>query len=657
MPRDLSLGNGKLQINFGLDYSLRDIFFPRVGQENHTAGAQCRTGVWSNDRFAWIESPEWERTLEYEDNTLVTRVRLYRPEWDLELVFNDTVDLDRCIFLRRVTATNHAAEAQEVRLFFHYDFNIYGVEIGDTILYDPELKAMVAYKNRRYFLLNVSDEGGYGIRNWAIGITNDQGPEGTWRDAEDGHLQGNAIAQGSVDGTAALFLGTIQPGVSATGYHWLVAGQNRDEVNVLDQHVRERTPDNFIERTHGWWHAWIEKEGQDLVGLRPETLHLYKRSLLTIRTHVDDDGAIIAATDWDIIHFSRDTYAYCWPRDGALVALALDKAGYGEITRWFFNFCLRVLDPNNGFFLHKYTPRGDVASSWHPWLDEDGRPQLPVQEDETGLVLHALWHHYEQHRDIEFIKPLYRAILRVCADFLATYRDAATKLPLPSYDLWEERWGVHAFTTAAVWAGLDAAANFATLLNQGQYALEYRRAADEIRQASIDHFWDRDRGHFSRSLTPNPDGTYTPDSTLDASVLALSLFGMVEPDDPKMRATAEAIHERLWVQTPVGGLARYENDTYQSFSQDPETVPGNPWFITTLWLAQYYASVSTSRDDLKRTDDLLRWVEKNALPSGLLAEQLHPYTGDLLSVSPLTWSHAEYVTTVHMYLEVLKRLP
>ncbi len=34
-----------------------------------------------------------------------------------------------------------------------------------------------------------------------------------------------------------------------------------------------------------------------------------------------------------------------------------------------------------------------------------------------------------------------------------------------------------------------------------------------------------------------------------------------------------------------------------------------------------------------------------------MAEQLHPYTGEPLSVSPLTWSHAEYVRTVQEYIE------
>ena len=34
-----------------------------------------------------------------------------------------------------------------------------------------------------------------------------------------------------------------------------------------------------------------------------------------------------------------------------------------------------------------------------------------------------------------------------------------------------------------------------------------------------------------------------------------------------------------------------------------------------------------------------------------MAEQLHPYTGEPLSVSPLTWSHATYVRAVREYID------
>jgi glucoamylase len=36
VSRDLPIGNGSLLVTFDRNYQLRDIYYPRVGQENHT---------------------------------------------------------------------------------------------------------------------------------------------------------------------------------------------------------------------------------------------------------------------------------------------------------------------------------------------------------------------------------------------------------------------------------------------------------------------------------------------------------------------------------------------------------------------------------------------------------------------------------------------
>ena len=86
-----------------------------------------------------------------------------------------------------------------------------------------------------------------------------------------------------------------------------------------------------------------------------------------------------------------------------------------------------------------------------------------------------------------------------------------------------------------------------------------------------------------------------------------------------------------------------------------EDVTGNPWFICTLWLAEYYIAIAKSADELKPALDILKWTAQRALPSGVLAEQIDPLTGAPISVSPLTWSHSTFVATVHSYLAKLKR--
>jgi GH15 family glucan-1,4-alpha-glucosidase len=73
-------------------------------------------------------------------------------------------------------------------------------------------------------------------------------------------------------------------------------------------------------------------------------------------------------------------------------------------------------------------------------------------------------------------------------------------------------------------------------------------------------------------------------------------------------------------------------------------------------MADYYLALAKARDDLARVIDILTWTLERALPSGVLAEQLDPITGQHLSVSPLTWSHSTFVATVNCYLAKLKEL-
>ena len=97
-------------------------------------------------------------------------------------------------------------------------------------------------------------------------------------------------------------------------------------------------------------------------------------------------------------------------------------------------------------------------------------------------------------------------------------------------------------------------------------------------------------------------------------------------------------------------MARYENDYYYQVTRDLSQAQGNPWFICTLWLAQYRIAHASTIDELHTALPLLAWAQSHALRSGVMAEQINPFTGDPLSVSPLTWSHAEYVLTVRWYL-------
>jgi len=638
MPRDIPVGNGKLLVCFDDNYAIRDLFFPHVGQENHVNGNYCRMGVWVDGHFSWI-GPEWKRDLAYREDTLVTEVALYHEKLGLLLTCSDAVDFHENVYLRKIVIENLRPEAREIRLFLSHDLEISGNSIGDTAAFDPDSGGVVHYKGARYFLLNGMTGVDGGISHYAVGRKSGGGKEGTYIDAEDGGLSGNTIAQGSVDSVLQL---TLRPkGLSReTAFYWLAAGTDWQEVHRLDALVKHKTPEVLLKRTADYWHLWVHKDTPLLEQFSPEIGRLYRISLLVLMTQIDADGGIIAASDSDVIQFNRDTYSYIWPRDGALVANALDLAGYPMISQRFYHFASRTIT-RDGYFLHKYNPDGTLASSWHPWF-KDGRDQLPIQEDETALVIWALWNHFVIYRDIEFIKPLYRQLIKKAADFLCRYREKETGLPEASYDLWEERRGILSFTTGAVFGGLTAASLFCSVFGEDEQAESYRRSASEIRDAASLHLWRPELNRFCRMVSRNGD-RLEADATLDASLWGLFAFGLYDADDERIIATMEALKAKLWLGNDVGGLARYDGDQYYRTAPDH---PGNPWFICTLWYADYLSGRAETKEELAEATAILQWVADHALPSGILAEQLHPETGSPLSVSPLTWSHGTYVASV-----------
>jgi len=711
MPRDIPVGNGQMLVTFDQQYQIRDVYFPHVGQENHAGLQPCRFGVWSplpsseqnNDdrrkhRLYWSDQG-WDIHLGYQPDTLATHVKMHHPKLLLELRCTDVVDFHHPVLVRRIQVHNLADQDRQVHLFHHNDFNMYGSKVGDTAYFDPQLRSLVHYRTNRYLMATWFAQGEPRIDEYATGNAGFQGAEGTWRDAEDGLLGKNAIAQGAVDSTMMLQLHLPANG-SSTAYLVIGAGYCRQDMQDLHQFLHRQGPRGVINRTTAYWHHWVEAAHLDFsfadqaVPAKP-VIDLFNRSLLVVRTQIDNNGAIIAANDTDIMQFSRDTYSYLWPRDGALVAAALDDAGIPDVPRRFYTLCSRIIDPQ-GYFLHKYNPDGSPASSWHPWLSHD-KPQLPIQEDETALVIWALWRHYEQYRDIEFVRTLWGNLITPAADFLVRFRDPDTHLPLPSYDLWEERWGVHTFTVASVYGALKAAQQFATCFSDTTRAKTYSQAADQVRQAACRYLWSDEHDRFLRRIVPldhdrtarfmadvlagrtpqaqtsakpkdtepanhdtiasdTPDIQFEHDPIIDSSLYAIFAFGLLDVDDPRTHKTMTAIDQRLWLKVPVGGVARYEDDYYHRVSDDTTAVPGNPWFICTLWLADWHIAKAKDIDQLKLALPILDWVASHTLPSGVLAEQVDPHTNAPLSVSPLTWSHATVVSTLMAYMRKLEQM-
>lgn len=668
--RPLIFGNGKILICEDERGTIRDVYFPYVGLENH--GNLIRVGVCDLDSLycSWLENwtvrqrykSEFEtefcnRILEISGapeeknakNTAEKRTGkgtgsekgseripeacrevtsnigetvFENPELGLKVTVWEAVHPSTNIFYRTFEVRNVSNSSRRLRLFSNQNYRILETKIGETAVIDKHV--LIHYKRDRYFL-HASEPA---FDQYAAGTAEWKGLEGTWKDMEsDANLSGNPVAHGSVDSTLGWTLPELKPGEATRVHFWIVLGKNYCNVLKVHKRVKEAGKSDLFHHNFNFWNSFTERvsvlpEYAWMPQLPEKVIKSFYRSLLAAVAHMDITGSVIASCDSDIRQFGADLYTYCWPRDAAWVCLALDRARYHHLSAETFEFFSKTIT-TRGNFLHKYTPAGDFGSTWHP---------VPmIQIDETGLPLYALYNNWEIAKSVWTTGRYYRGLVIPAANYLTKSVDKETDLPISSFDLWEERKGVHTYSACTVYAGLRGACELARSLGDYSNADIWKAAADRVKEAIIERLYDGKLKRFRRSLE---------ESTLDSSVFAVWYFGILPPDDPRVVRTMEAIEHELL--RPSGGIARYLHDSYYGYM--------NSWIICTLWLSQWHSAMG----NLERALELLVWCATHAHPSGLMPEQIDD-RGRPLSVLPLAWSHSAFVLAVLEYLQALAK--
>ena len=208
--------------------------------------------------------------------------------------------------------------------------------------------------------------------------------KGTWRDAEDGHLSRNPIAQGSVDSTVGFHLHVPAGGV-ARATVWLACGDSREALVDLHDKIALKTARRMMDRTEAYWRLWALKEPIDFSPLPEPIRDMYVRSQLVL--HPSRQRGHSGRQRFGHSNVRRRHVLVHVAEGRCLGGVRVGVGGAVRVVSLFFRFCDDIVEPS-GWFRHKYNPNGTLASSWHPEV-LDGRQVLAVQQDETAGVVGA----------------------------------------------------------------------------------------------------------------------------------------------------------------------------------------------------------------------------------------------------------------------------
>ncbi|WP_084134780.1 glycoside hydrolase family 15 protein [Paenibacillus harenae] len=634
---DAIIGNSKFLAALGRTGKMYRLWWPNIDFPQHVDAV--RTGLqWEGSSVSWFDEAAdgWSHETAYIPKTNILRIKASSEQQPVHVESLHLAVPGEDLLVREYTFTNVSDQPASFSFVLHSSFLISENRLYNTTMFNETDDALVHFRHTYYFALSSANV----CASYQAGLA--------WEDVQEGVLNGNTIDM-KPDGAMKWNIDGLAAGESVTIPVYIAAGHNEESALQQLRTAKSKLSSEWVAETARYWSNYLAAAAPCPID-DAEISELYDRSLLMFKLMSDEQtGSIIAAPEFDE-HFSRcGGYSFCWGRDAAFITTALDKAGLGSLSDSFYAWTLTAQSPD-GSWQQRHYHDGSLAPSWG------------LQIDEGSSILWGMWQHYMEKKDSRFAELVWPAVEKGAA-FLIGFLDAGSGLPKPSIDLWEEREASHTYSSAAVCGGLTAAANFAELAGRDELAAEWTAAAARISAAITDKCWNEQAGSFYRGINLTVNGgkyeqslaagaggyavernkgykkyVLEHDPVLDISLLGIAVpFGAVPADHDYMRRTADAVEQALTVPG-VGGIKRYEDDIY---------IGGNPWILTTLWLAHYRIQTG-SIDDAKR---LLKWAMAHRTETGLLPEQVDKNTGETAWVVPLTWSHAMFILTVFMLAE------
>jgi len=381
--------------------------------------------------------------------------------------------------------------------------------------------------------------------------------------------------------------------------------------------------------TEAWWHDWAKRctyHGP----YRPQVV----RSLVTLKalTYGPTGGIVAAPTtslpehlggvrNWD--------YRFCWLRDATLALLALVNCGYTDEAGAWRRWLLRTVAGTPGSTQIMYGIGGERRlTEWEvPWLPgyEGSKPVRvgnaaygQLQLDVYGEVFDALYQ--ARKAGLAQSDDGWRVVVRLL-DWLISNWDQ------PDDGIWEVRGPRQHFVHSKVmaWLAFDRAVKAAEQWGRAGPLADWKEARAAVHRQVCEKGFDAARNTFTQAYNS---------TALDASVLMIPLVGFLPADDPRVKATVEAIGRELMHD---GFVRRYDS----AVTQDG-LPPGEGTFLPcTFWYADNLALQGRHAEATAVFERLLGLCND----VGLLSEEYDPAAKRLVGNFPQAFSHIGLINT------------
>jgi GH15 family glucan-1,4-alpha-glucosidase len=391
----------------------------------------------------------------------------------------------------------------------------------------------------------------------------------------------------------------------------------------------ETTAREFQDRTREYWYDWTR-----YLALPFEWQADVARAAITLKLcSFEETGAIVAAHTTSLPEAPGSTrnwdYRFCWLRDAFFVVDALNRLGATQTMESYINYFTNIAFDQDTYLapVHGIIP----GTSLDEWIasDLDGfQNNKPVrvgnaavsqvQHDVYGsVVLGAAQMFVDERLPRMGDEALFRRL-----EMLG--RQAAKFAFEPDAGIWEYRGKkrVHTYSAALCWAACDRLARIAAHLGLRTEAGIWKSDADRVKRRILQESWSEERQALVGAWG-------LPD--LDASVLLLPEFGLIDSRDERFVKTCDLIGRELMRD---GRIMRYT-------AEDDFGLPETAFLVCNFWYVDALVQIGRKEEARERFLDILS--HRNAF--GILSEDLDAVTGQLWGNFPQTYSMAGIINT------------